>query len=217
VERDFLEKLPRLFTERPRLAVATFPQRTDEFPESLSATDFGPSRFVGSYVNCATALRRSVFIELGGYPEQFRIAYDEPDFAARCICAGWEVRYETSLTIRHHYSGVGRNEMRMHHAHSRNELWSVLMRCPAPQLFAVALFRIARQLGYARKRGLHWVLREPQWWLDCVRGIGRCLRERKPLPWQRYRAWMELVRRPIESEEEWRARFGENSLREVPA
>ena len=200
VEEDFLAHLPRFFEERPRLAVVHFPQRTDEFPESLEAADFGRSRFTGTYVNCATALRRSVFIALGGYPAQFRIAYDEPDFALRCICAGWQVRYETGLTIRHHYSGVARNELRMHHTHAKNELWSVFMRCPFPQLLVVALFRIVRQFGYGWSRGLDWALREPRWWLDCLRGLPRCLAERNPLPWPRYRAWMQLVRHPIFSE-----------------
>jgi len=210
IETDFLARLPRLFEENPRLAVANFPQRSDEFPESLQATDFGPSHFAGTYVNCATAIRRAVFIALGGYPAEFRIAYDEPDFALRCVSAGWQVRYETSLTIRHHYSGVMRNGMRMHHTHARNELWSVLMRCPAPQLFGVALFRAVRQFGYAWTRGPSWVVREPKWWLAALRGVPRCWKKRQPIPWPRYRAWMELVRRPIQSEAGWQAQFGDH-------
>ena len=207
IETDFLGRLPQLFESHPRAAVLTFPQRSDEFPGSLQATDFGPSYLAGTYVNCATAIRRAVFLELGGYPEEFRIAYDEPDFALRCVSAGWKVRYETSLTIRHHYSGVMRNEMRMHHTHARNELWSVWMRCPAPQLLAVALFRLARQFGYAWKRGLDWVAQEPRWWMAAIRGLPRCWSHRQPVPWPRYRAWMELVRRPIYDEAEWNAKF----------
>lgn len=209
VETDAVARIERMFAGNPRLAVATFPQRTDEFPETLQATDFGPSLFTGTYVNCAAAIRRSVFLELGGYPAQFRIAYDEPDFALRCVCAGWQVRFETGLTIRHHYSGAQRSELRMHQTHARNELWSVLMRCPAPQLFFVAAFRAARQFGYACSRGSMWALREPQWWLACLAGLPRCLAERASLPWPRYRAWMQLVRRPIASETEWQAMFGD--------
>jgi GT2 family glycosyltransferase len=210
IETDFLARLPLLFEAHPRAAVLNFPQRSDEFPESLQATDFGPSYFAGTYVNCASAIRRSVFLELGGYPAEFRIAYDEPDFALRCVSAGWQVRYETGLTIRHHYSGVMRNEMRMHHTHARNELWSVLLRCPAPQLLPVALFRIARQFGYAWQRGWSWVVQEPKWWLAALRGIPGCFRNRRAVPWRRYRAWMELVRRPIYDEAEWNARFQED-------
>jgi GT2 family glycosyltransferase len=207
IEADFIARVRALFAAEPRLAVVTFPQRTDEFPESMQCTDFGPARFVGSYVNSGAAIRRSAFEALGGYPGFFFHAYEEPDFALRCVCAGWQVRFEPGLTIRHHFSNTQRSQWRTHQRHARNEFWSVLLRCPAPQIIAVALFRIARQFGYAWKRGLSWVVREPQWWLAALRGIPQCLTQRRPIPWQGYRMWMELVRHPIESQAEWDARF----------
>ena len=36
METDFLLRVARLFAENPALAVASFPQRTDEFPASLT-------------------------------------------------------------------------------------------------------------------------------------------------------------------------------------
>ena len=200
IEPDFLARVKEFFAQRPRLAVLSFPQRTDEAPETLHATSFGPSQFVGSYANSGAAIRRTVFRELGGYPPQFFHAYEEPDFALRCVCAGWQVWHETSLTIRHRFTPAQRHELRTHQRHARNELWSVLLRCPAPQVFAVAAFRVLRQFGYAWKRG--WAMREPVWWFRCLAGISECLSRRQPLPWPRYRAWMELVRHPTAREPE---------------
>ncbi|HEX8309717.1 MAG TPA: glycosyltransferase [Chthoniobacteraceae bacterium] len=211
LEADIIERVSTLFATHPRLAVASFPQRSDEFPETLTATDFGQPQFTGSYANSGAAVRRSAFLKLGGYPDFFFHAYEEPDFALRCVANGWQVRHETSLTIRHHFTSAQRNELRTHHRHSRNELWSVLLRCPAPQVFAVALFRVARQAGYARKRGLRWLLAEPKWWLACLSGLRRCLASRQPLPWPRYLAWMQLSRAPLVSEAEWNARFGNSA------
>jgi GT2 family glycosyltransferase len=211
LEVDFIARVRALFAQESQLAVVTFPQRTDERPETLTATDFGPACFVGSYANSGAAIRRSVFLLLDGYPDFFFHAYEEPDFALRCAAAGWQVRHEPSLTIRHHFTTTERNERRTHQRHARNELWSVLLRCPAPQLIAVALFRIVRQFGYAWRRGWDWAVREPSWWLAALGGIPRCLAERQPLPWPRYRAWMELVRSPIISETEWSAKFGHDA------
>ena len=208
LDGDFIARVRTLFTTEPRLAVASFPQRTEEFPATLTATDFGPGEFVGSFANSGAAIRRAVFRELGGYPDFFFHAYEEPDFALRCVAAGWQVRHETALAIRHHFSGTQRNEVRTHQRHARNELWSVLLRCPAPQLFAVALFRAARQFGYAWSRGPGWALREPRWWLAALAGVPRCLAARRPLPWGRYLAWMRLVRAPIRDAAEWTAIFG---------
>ena len=208
IECDAIARIRGLFADQPRLAVASFPQRTDERPESLTAADFGPAHFAGTYVNCACAFRRAVFCELGGHFAPFWNAYDEPDFALRCAAAGWQVRFDPAVTIRHHFSGVNRDHLRMHRLHARNEIWSVLMRCPMPQMFAVTAFRIARQFGYAVKRGWRWMLNEPRWWLACIAGAPAALARRQPVPWARYRAWMELVRHPIQDASEWEAKFG---------
>lgn len=194
VETDFIAHLGRLFTERPRLAVAMFPQRSDEFPESLTATNFGPARVAGSYLNSGAAIRRSAYVEVGGYPRFFFHAYEEPDLALRCLAADWEVLFCPDRTVRHRYTGAQRNELRTHFFHSRNELWSVLLRCPMPFLPAVAAFRIVRQWGYAWHRGWRWVLAEPRWWLASLAGIPSCAKARTPLPWKAYRRWMQLIR-----------------------
>jgi GT2 family glycosyltransferase len=209
VETHFVQGVRDLFEKNPRLAVADFPQHSDEFPESLTQQDFGPSYFAGTYVNASAAIRRSAFMELGGTAEFFQHAYDEPDFSLRCIAAGWQVKYETSLHVRHYYSGVQRNELRVHHFQARNELWSVVLRCPAPWFIGVGLFRIARQFNYARKRGgLSWMLREPAWWLSFLSGVPTCLAQRTPVPWKYYRLWMQIIRSPITSEQEWKEQSG---------
>jgi GT2 family glycosyltransferase len=208
MEGDAIARIRDLFAKHRRLAVASFPQRTDEYPESLRATDFGPPHYAGTYVNCACAFRRSVFCELGGHFGPFWNAYDEPDFAVRCVASGWQVRFDPTVTVRHYFSGVNRNHLRMHHLHARNEIWSVLMRCPMPQMFAVIAFRVARQFGFAWRWNKRWILSEPRWWWQCLAGIPCCLRARAPLAWPRYRAWMGLVRSPLTDEAEWEARFG---------
>jgi len=208
LDPDFISRVSDLFSQNPHLAVASFPQRSDEFPESLTSVDFGSPLFVGSYANSGAAIRRSVFHKLGGYPDFFFHAYEEPDFALRCVAAGWQVRHEPSLVIRHHFTLAQRNELRTHQRHARNELWSVLLRCPMPQLFALALFRLLRQFGYAWKRGPHWAAQEPKWWVAALQGIPRCWKYRQPIPWSRYRAWLMLVRQPIHTESEWTAKFG---------
>ena len=208
IEPDAIARIRNLFEGNTRLVVASFPQRSDEHPETLTTQDFGTAKFTGSYANSSAAIRASVFKSLGGYPDFFFHAYEEPDFALRCVNAGWQVRFEPSVTVRHHFSAQERDEIRTHHRHARNELWSVLLRCPLPQLLAVAPFRVWRQFLYACQRGWSWVWREPAWWCQCLGGIPHCLRERSALAWPRYRAWMQLVREPVHDVAEWQAKFG---------
>lgn len=104
LEPDFIEQAKRLFEENSKLGVAYFPQRSDEFPETLKSSRFGQPRAIGSFANSGAIIRRDLYLQVGGYPTFFFHAYEEPDFALRVWAAGYKVYYSPRLTIRHHYS-----------------------------------------------------------------------------------------------------------------
>jgi GT2 family glycosyltransferase len=191
-QADCLALIAPLFEQNPKLAIAHFPQRTDEYPATLTQTDFGPAMLTRSFANSGAVLRRAVYLELPGFPPEFFHMYEEPDYGLQCVGAGFEVLFTPVITIRHHYSGQTRSELRNHHRHSRNEFWSVLLRCPFPQCAGLIFYRIFSQLRYASKRGLGWVVREPVWWWQALIGVSFCLRQRRPIPWVRYRSWLRL-------------------------
>lgn len=191
-QSDCLAFLSSLFSLHPALAVATFPQRTDEYPETLTQTDFGPEHLTRSFPNSGAVLRRSVYLELPGFAPEFFHMYEEPDYALQCVAAGYEVLFTPVVTIRHHYSGAARSELRNHQRHSRNEFWSTVMRCPLPQMPLVAAYRVFSQFLYACKRGLGWVVCEPVWWWQALKGIPSCLKKRQPVSWAGYKRWLDL-------------------------
>jgi hypothetical protein len=118
--------------------------------------------------------------------------YEEPDYALQCVAAGYDVLFSPILTIRHHYFGQARDEMRVHHRHARNELWSTLMRCPFPFALGMVAWRVFSQFCYACKRGWSWVIREPTWWWQALPGVLYCLRKRRPVSWASYKRWLAL-------------------------
>ena len=189
---DCLARIAALFEQNPRLAIAHFPQRTDEYPETLTQEDFGPARLTNSFANSGAMLRRSVYLQLPGFETQFFHMYEEPDYALQCVAAGHDVLFTPIVIIRHHYSGAARSELHNHQRHSRNECWSTVMRCPLPQMPFVVIYRVFSQFQYACKRGWGWVIREPVWWAQALRGIPNCLRRRQPVAWVRYRAWLQM-------------------------
>jgi GT2 family glycosyltransferase len=185
-----LEILSGIFKARPRLAIASFPQRTDEYPQSLRQTDFGPEMAVRSFANSGACLRVSTYRSLPGFEPMFFHMYEEPDYALLCVAAGWEVRYFPQITIRHHWVGRERSEIRNHHRHARNEFWSTVMRCPMPYALLLCSYRVISQLRFAFKRGLAWVVREPLWWWQAVLGFPTAINKRKPVEWSGYRRWL---------------------------
>ena len=191
---DFVRRLAELFHAQHDAAVISFPEIRDDQDVSPTKTAHSPPHPVSAYANCAAAMRRDVYLRSAGFPLFFGHMYEEPDYALQCYSLGLVVRFEPSLQIRHHVSQVQREPIRRHHLNARNELWSVLMRCPLPQLLAVALFRVWRQFQYACSEGLEWAVREPCWWWRALLGVGKCWNMRQPIPWPTYYRWMKLAR-----------------------
>jgi GT2 family glycosyltransferase len=189
---DCLARIVRLFEQCATLAIAHFPQRTDEYPATLAQTDFGSPRLTRSFANSGAVLRRSIYLQLPGFEPKFFHMYEEPDYALQCVAAGYEVLFTPVVTIRHHYSGATRSELRNHHRHSRNEFWSVLLRCPFPYCFGLGAYRIFSQFRYAATRGVSWMIREPVWWWQAMGGVTYCFRRRRSISWTQYRTWLQL-------------------------
>jgi len=189
---DCIARFVPIFEERPQLAVLHFPQRTDEYPETITQPNFDPEHLTRSFANSGAVLRRSTYLELPGFESLFFHMYEEPDYALQCVAAGYEVLFSPVVTIRHHYSGEVRSELRNHHRHARNELWSVLLRCPFPYVVPVAIYRMLSQFQYACKRGFSWAIREPAWWWQAMAGLPYCLAKRQPVSWTSYKRWLRL-------------------------
>jgi GT2 family glycosyltransferase len=190
---DSIARITPFFEQRPKLAVLHFPQRTSEYPETLAQTDFGSEHLTRSFANSGAVLRRSAYLQLPGFESQFFHMYEEPDYALQCVAAGYDVLFSPVITIRHHYSAQARDEVRIHHRHARNELWSTLMRCPFPFVVGIAGWRVFSQFRYACKRGGSWIVREPLWWWQALAGIPYCLRKRRPVSWANYKHWLALL------------------------
>ena len=117
-QKDALADVSRFFEENPKLAVMGLPQRTDEYPESLTQTDFGAPRRIRSFTSSGAVLRKSIYLTLPGFAHEFFHMYEEPDYTLQCIAAGYEVIFMPQApSIRHHWTGSGRSEMRNHQRH----------------------------------------------------------------------------------------------------
>jgi GT2 family glycosyltransferase len=191
-QTDCIARIIPFFEQNPRLAVLHFPQRSGEYPETLEKSEFGSERLTHSFANSGAVLRRSTYLQLPGFEPRFFHMYEEPDYGLQCVAAGYDVLFSPAVTIRHHYSGQARDEIRVHHRHARNEFWSTVMRCPFPFAVGIAGWRVFSQFRYACKRGWSWVIREPSWWWQALGGIPYCVRKRRPVSWGAYKRWLAL-------------------------
>ncbi|HEY4270756.1 MAG TPA: glycosyltransferase family A protein [Candidatus Udaeobacter sp.] len=191
-DADCIGRITSFFKQQPNIAVLHFPQRTDEYPDTLAQTNFGHEEATRSFANSGAVLRRSTYLQLPGFEPRFYHMYEEPDYALQCVAAGHAVFFSPMITIRHRYVSRARDEIRIHHRHARNEFWSTLMRCPLPFAAGMVAWRVFSQFRYACKRGWSWVVREPRWWAQALVGVPYCLRKRKPVSWAGYKRWLSL-------------------------
>ncbi len=204
---DFFARIVYAIESHPEAKVFTFPELRDEGFVSDSKTPQSPGHYVSAYPNCAALMDRRFYLAQPGFPLHFVHMYEEPDYALQCYAAGAAVWFEPSLTVRHHLSSVQRQPVRRHHQNARNELLSVWMRCPWPWLPAVSAFRVWRQFHYAIREGWPWAVREPLWWGQAAYKLIASYRNRRPVPWCRYVAWMKLARRPLKKHEDFLRQF----------
>jgi GT2 family glycosyltransferase len=71
---------------------------------SSAAESFDTVTFVGA----GHAIRRSAWLDAGGYDGKLFFCWEEFDFCLRAIALGWRVRYRGDIVIRHKVSGEQR-------------------------------------------------------------------------------------------------------------
>ena len=196
LESDCCDRLRELFAKHSAAGLIHFPQKTDEFPESLVAIGPKQACLTATYSNAGACYRRDVYNKASGFIDDFFHAYEEPDFGLQLLAAGYSVVLEPGLTIRHHYTSVERSEMRTHQRHARNELLSVLVRSPLLLIPFLLPYRVLSQAVYAASRGVTWLIREPLWWWSALRLAPRLISLRQPVELKVYLRWMELSRNP---------------------
>jgi len=205
---DFFHRVKTLFTDCPEAAVFSFPEiRDDGSNASVREAPGSSPHAVPSYASCAAVMRREVYLHAPGFPFFFQHMYEEPDYALQCYSLGYWVFFEPTLSIRHHVSASQRDLIGRHHLNARNELWSVWLRCPFPQLMIVGAFRVLRQFMFAASQGWLWCVQEPRWWWDALSGLKRCLSHRQAVSWGTYYSWMCLARKFVVSRKELAAAF----------
>jgi GT2 family glycosyltransferase len=208
LDANFLEKVSQVVNEHPEAAAFTFPEiRNDGRPADPNMGPDSRGHYVREYPNCAGVMVRSLYGSKAEYKPFFSHAYGEPDYCLQLYAAGYAVWFEPTLQIRHHFSPQQRNMLNRHLLNARNELWSVLMRCPFPQVLFVAPLRVLRQFIYSSSNGWLWCVNEPRWWWSAALGVKKCMAQRQPVKWRNFWQWTRLARRPAWTIDDLEKRF----------
>jgi len=165
---DLLDAYPRLAVLAGRVLVG--PQnRLDPTCREMAASPIGgagplPGPSVVGFLAGAAMVRRSAFLEVGGFEPRFFIGGEEELLTLDLLSAGWELSYVDEVVVHHHPSEASRDTARRRMTVTRNHLWVAWMRYPWPwAVRATARVALAARADRAARAGLVAGLRGLPW------------------------------------------------------
>jgi GT2 family glycosyltransferase len=173
-----LARAVQLLDRHPRLAVLAARvllgpgRRLDpvcqEMADSpLPAADDLPGPSVLGFIACGAVVRRSAFLEVGGFNVRLGVGGEEELLAVDLAARGWGLAYVEEV-VAHHHPSPSRDPSGRRRIQIRNALWSAWLRRPlggaarqTAHLAALALHQRGARSGILLALlGLPWVLRE---------------------------------------------------------
>lgn len=88
-----------------------------------------PGPPVRGFLGCAVVIRRSAYLDAGGYNPRLRIGGEEELLAADLAAAGWELVYVDEI-IAYPYPSKIRDSVERRRSSTRNALWFACLRRP---------------------------------------------------------------------------------------
>ncbi len=178
-DTGFVRRLSRM--DREVAAVAA-----DIYLPGLSQRESGglPEVFVG----CGVAIRRKVYVDLGGYDSAFGYYAEEYDLAARMIHAGYRVAFDPWFRVEHHKVQAGRDMDVMLARLVRNNGW--VMERYAPESMRRPMLRDLRRRYRAIARKENAIEGYAAGLLELKHTIRR--QDRRPMPRELFERFMGL-------------------------
>lgn len=101
----------------------------------------------------AVAVRREIFLTVGGFPGHFFISHEGPDLALRLIDRGYSVWYSPEIEVKHHQSTLGRASWRRYFFDTRNVIWLAVRNYPILLAFKFLFVQLAAMFLYSLRDG----------------------------------------------------------------
>ncbi len=131
-----------------------------------------PGIALAGFLAGASVLRRSAFVDAGGFDRRFFVGGEEEVLALDLLARGWRLRYIRELTL-HHAPSTHRDVATRNRTALRNALWSAWLRRPVRSALR-RTFSLTR--GLLRDRGTREGL------AAAIAGLPWVLRERRAIP-----------------------------------
>jgi GT2 family glycosyltransferase len=179
-------------------AVALAQARADgsPWPDGLQPAAIGSPAVVPAFIGFAHLVRRSLFLELGGYRERFVFYGEEKELCIRLMDAGYRTVFLPSAYVVHDPDPRGRSSSRYLRYVVRNDCLNAMYNEPAHRMLWLLPARMT--LYFVMRR--EWKVTDPFGWLWILRELlvnaGPVFRDRRPVGSGTRRRWAALRKQP---------------------
>jgi GT2 family glycosyltransferase len=162
------------------------------WPPSMQPSTATAPAVIAAFIGFAHLVRRSTFLELGGYRELFGYQGEEKEYCLRLVDAGKQTVYLPQAQIAHVTDPASRDVRRYLRLVSRNDCLNSIYNDPFARLVWMVPARLA--LYFRMRRG--WNVNDPggAWWVvhEVMRNLPRAWKERRPVSRTTLARWRTL-------------------------
>jgi GT2 family glycosyltransferase len=141
---DAIARMVDKFENDCKLGIAAFDVRNCPSYERV-ALDAGKDDgsadepYLMGFNGAGAGVRKAVFKDVGYYPGEFFLYWNEQDLSLRALNAGWKVKHFSDVVSFHKYSRANRASWRAPFFYCRNAFWLVWKNYPLIQAFSTTL------------------------------------------------------------------------------
>ena len=184
-DADGLAQAEKILNENPSAGVVAFNILSPDGSMTCRQGDpIGPTR---TFIGCGHLLRRSLFIDAGGYPDFFEGHGEEKAMSMSLLRGGYSVLAAPNIIVEHAFSPLERNWQRIRFREHRNDLLREIMFCPFSLLAPRLLLSWIRHSQYNFRN--KYLTTDLKVLVDVPRLAGAAFRQRKPMSIRTYKAW----------------------------
>jgi GT2 family glycosyltransferase len=197
LDADTIRQGLRLMDRDTAIAAVVFAMAAPDgslLPSGMQPSPASYVCYVPSYIGFAHLIRRSAFLQVGGYRELFQRHGEEKECCLRLMDAGYDVVFMPNPPIVHHVDPSGRNLKRYLRTVIRNDCLGALYNEPLPMPLVSIPIRLTRYLTMRRAAGVHdpgglvWIIGQ------LITHFPAVIRARRPVRWSTLRRWRRLRR-----------------------
>jgi GT2 family glycosyltransferase len=150
-EKHAVKRMVEKFENDEELGIVAFDVRNyykydevavvDEISEAAEAKDY-----LMAFNGAGAGIRRELFEEVGFYPEEFFLYWNEQDTAFRVLDKGYKIIFYSDIVSYHKYSPKNRSSWRAPYYYTRNAFLLVWKNYPLEMVFEKTIYLIYKSL-----------------------------------------------------------------------